>query len=257
MPAERLQKLLAAAGVASRRHSETLITSGRVRVDGQVVTTLGTRADPLRQRIEVDGHLLRFATPDQYIVLYKPAGYVTTASDPQGRPTVLDLLPPGPRLFSAGRLDRDSEGLLLLTNDGEIAYRMTHPRFGLEKEYHVWTALPQPDQVRLLATGVRLDDGLTAPAAVHEISRGRDGAIIAIVLHEGRNRQVRRMLSAVGLPVYRLLRVRLGSIHLNRLAAGAWRTLDGEEVAWLRRMLAASGGAENGEQRANRRDYRD
>jgi 23S rRNA pseudouridine2605 synthase len=256
MPAERLQKLLAAAGVASRRHSETLITSGRVRVDGQVVTALGTRVDPQHQQIAVDGRLVRFATPE-YIVLNKPAGYVTTAFDPQGRPTVFDLLPPGPRLFSAGRLDRDSEGLLLLTNDGEIAFRMTHPRFGLEKEYHVWTDLPQADQLRRLAAGVFLDDGWTAPAAVRTLSQGRDGAVIAVVLHEGRNRQVRRMLSAVGLPVYRLLRARLGPIHLGRLAAGTWRTLDGEEVAWLRRVLAGAGGAGNGEQRANRRDDRD
>ena len=139
MTAERLQKLLAAAGVASRRQSEALITSGRVRVDGQVVTTLGTRATA-QQRIEVDGQLLRGMASLQYVVLHKPVGYVTTAADPQGRATVFDLLPPGPRLFPVGRLDRESEGLLLLTNDGDTAYRMTHPRFGLEKEYHVWTA---------------------------------------------------------------------------------------------------------------------
>ncbi|HEY8741852.1 MAG TPA: pseudouridine synthase, partial [Chloroflexota bacterium] len=135
---ERLQKLLAAAGVASRRRSEALITGGRVRVDGQVVTTLGARADP-QQRIEVDGQRISFTVPLHYVLLHKPDGYVTTAADPQGRATVFDLLPPGPRLFPVGRLDRDSEGLLLLTNDGDLAYRMTHPRFGLEKEYHVWT----------------------------------------------------------------------------------------------------------------------
>ena len=239
VPAERLQKLLAAAGVASRRHSETLITGGRVRVDGQVVTTLGTRVDPERQQIAVDGRLVHFATPE-YIVLNKPAGYVTTAFDPQGRPTVFDLLPPGPRLFPVGRLDRDSEGLLLLTNDGEIAFRMTHPRFGLEKEYHVWTDLPQPDQLRRLAGGVLLDDGWTAPAAVHTLSQGREGAVIAVVLHEGRNRQVRRMCEAIGHPVRRLVRTRIGPVADRGLAPGAWRRLEPGEV---RALYAATGDA--------------
>ncbi|MGI8914005.1 MAG: pseudouridine synthase [Chloroflexota bacterium] len=254
MAAERLQKLLAAAGVASRRQSEIFIATGRVRVDGRTVTTLGTRADPARQRIEVDGRPLHFAAPAQYLLLYKPAGYLTTASDPQGRATVFDLIPPGPRLFSVGRLDRDSEGLLLLTDDGNLAYRMMHPRFGLEKEYHVWTDWPRYDQLRQLATGVPLDDGMTAPAHVSELSRGPDGAVVALVLHEGRNRQVRRMLTAVELPVYRLVRVRLGSLVLGRLASGEWRTLDSEEVAWLRRRLAAANGTDDGEQRAGRSD---
>jgi 23S rRNA pseudouridine2605 synthase len=257
MPAERLQKLLAAAGVASRRRSEVLITSGRVQVDGQVVTTLGTRADPRWQRIAVDGRPLHFAATAQYVLLYKPVGYVTTASDPQGRATVFDLLPPGPRLFPVGRLDRDSEGLLLLTDDGDLAYRMTHPRFGLEKEYHVWTAWPQTGQLRKLAAGVPLEDGMTAPARVGEVSRGADGAIISLVLHEGRNRQVRRMLAVVGLPVYRLVRVRLGPLHLGRLTPGDWRTLDGSEVAWLRRMLAPTETDVDGENDAGRLDDRD
>ena len=255
MTAERLQKLLAAAGVASRRRSEVLITSGRVQVDGQVVTMLGTRATP-QQRIEVDGQLLRFREPPQYVLLHKPAGYVTTAADPQGRTTVFDLLPPGPRLFPVGRLDRDSEGLLLLTNDGDTAYRMTHPRFGLEKEYHVWTALPRAEQLWQLAAGVVLEDGPTAPARVQEVSRGADGVILSLVLHEGRNRQVRRMLAVAGLPVYRLVRVRLGPLHLDRLPTGDWRTLGAEEVAWLRRMLASADAVGNGEKRAGRSDDR-
>jgi 23S rRNA pseudouridine2605 synthase len=256
MTAERLQKLLSAAGVASRRRGEELISGGRVRVDGQVVTTLGARADPLVQRIEVDGRPLRFTAAAQCVVLHKPAGYVTTAADPQGRPTVFDLLPPGPRLFSVGRLDRDSEGLLLLTNDGDLAYRMTHPRFGLEKEYQVWTTWPDPGQLRELAEGVPLDDGPTAPARVRELSRGPGGAIISLLLHEGRNRQVRRMLAAVGLPVHRLLRVRFGPLELGTLPSGAWHTLDREEVAWLRRTLAPATAAGDGERRAGRRDDR-
>lgn len=257
MPAERLQKLLAAAGVASRRRSEWLITSGRVQVDGTVVTTLGARADPRRQRIAVDGRPLHFGEPAQYVLLYKPAGYVTTAFDPQGRATVFDLLPPGPRLFPVGRLDRDSEGLLLLTDDGDLTFRMTHPRFGLEKEYHVWTAWPRSGQLRALAGGVLLEDGWTAPARVEELSRAPDGAVVSIVVHEGRNRQVRRMLAAVDLPVYRLARVRLGPLRRGRMAAGDWRTLRGDEVAWLRRMLAQMGTRGDGEGDAGRSDDRD
>lgn len=256
MTAERLQKLLAAAGVASRRHSEALITAGRVRVDGRVVTELGAKADPARQRIALDGRPLRFPSRQHYLLLNKPADYVTTAQDPQGRPTVFDLLPAGPRLFSVGRLDRESEGLLLLTSDGDLAYRITHPRFGLEKEYHVWTAVPRPDQVRQLVEGMVLEDG-PAAAAVHHVSSGVDGAILALVLHEGRNRLVRRMLAAVGLPVYRLLRVRLGPLRLGGLPTGAWRALTVEEVAWIRRALAASAQGQDGWERAGSIEDRD
>jgi 23S rRNA pseudouridine2605 synthase len=169
---------------------------------------------------------------------------------------VFDLLPAGPRLFPVGRLDRDSEGLLLLTNDGDLAYHMTHPRFGWEKEYHVWTSWPDPGQLRELAEGVLLEDGPTAPATVRELSRGPSGAIISLLLHEGRNRQVRRMLAAVGLPVDRLLRVRLGPLTLGTLPPGAWYTLDQKEVAWLQRMLATAAAAGDGERRAGRRDDR-
>lgn len=253
MPTERLQKLLAAAGVASRRHSEDLIRAGRVRVDGEVITELGSRADPERQRIDVDGRSLRFATRHTYVLLHKPEGFVTTADDPEGRPTVFDLLPAGPRLFSVGRLDRDSEGLLLLTDDGDLAHRVTHPRFGLEKEYHVWTDAPVAQQLHALAGGVLLEDGKTAPARVAVVSRGRDGVVLSLTLHEGRNRQVRRMLAAVSLPVYRLRRVGIGPLQLGRLAAGEWRPLSPEEVACVQDALASPGdrAERSGEQRAN------
>jgi 23S rRNA pseudouridine2605 synthase len=256
MTAERLQKLLAAAGVASRRHSEALITAGRVRVDGRVVTELGTRADPARQRIDLDGRPLRLPSRQHYLILNKPPGYVTTAWDPQGRPTVFDLLPTGPRVFSVGRLDRESEGLLLLTSDGDLAYRIAHPRFGLEKEYHVWTAVPREGQVRRLIDGIVLEDG-PAAAAVRQVSSGADGAVLAIVLHEGRNRLVRRMLAAVGLPVYRLLRVRLGPLLLGEVPLGAWRTLTNGEVAWVRRALAVTASGRGGRTRAGSIDDRD
>ena len=237
MTAERLQKLLAAAGVASRRHSEALIRAGRVRVDGHVVVELGARADPARQRVEVDGRPISLPGRHTYLLLNKPPGYVSTAADPQGRPTVFDLLPRGQRLFSVGRLDFNSEGLLLLTDDGPLAYRAAHPRFGLEKEYEVWTEPPDREQVRRLWAGVELEDGRTAPARLRWLGETRQGAVLALTIHEGRNRQVRRMFAAVDLPVYRLLRVRVGPLRLGDLAPGEWRALTRDEVAYMRRAL--------------------
>ncbi len=237
MTAERLQKVLAAAGVASRRHSEALITAGRVRVDGRVVTELGSRVEPTVQRIEVDGQPLPAPAGHNFIMLNKPMGYVSTASDPQGRETVFDLLPRETRLFSVGRLDRDTEGLLLFTDDGDLAYRVTHPRFGLEKEYRIWTVSPTREEMDALASGVRLSDGLTAPARVETWQEGRD-TLVGLTIHEGRNRQVRRMFEALGLPIYRLVRTRVGPLRLGDLRSGEWRILGAGEVALLRRVLA-------------------
>lgn len=258
MTAERLQKLLAAAGVASRRHAEALILAGRVRVDGQIVAELGARANPERQRIDVDGRPLRFPTRHAYLVLHKPPGYVTTAHDPEGRPTIFDLLPPERRLVSAGRLDWDSEGLLLATDDGELVYRLTHPRYDVEKEYHLWTEEPTARQLGALAEGVDLEEGPTAPARVRPLGWSADGFVLAVAIHEGRNRQVRRMAAAVGLPVYRLVRVRIGPLQLGRLSPGRWRALAAEEVAWVRRAVGLPArdatGASNAD--AGRRDHR-
>jgi len=231
----RLQKLLARAGIASRRVVEEMIEQGRVRVNGEVAA-LGQRADPDVDLVEVDGALVGVRPDTVWYLLNKPAGVVSTASDPQGRPTVVQLVPEEPRVFPVGRLDADTEGLLLLTNDGEVTNRLTHPRHGVEKEYlaHV-EGSPSRGALRALREGIELDDGVTAPAKASLIAPG----VVRLVIHEGRNRQVRRMCEAVGHPVRRLVRVRIGPLTDSRLAPGEWRPLRQDEVRALER--AASG----------------
>jgi len=240
---ERLQKVLARAGVASRRAAEGLIAAGRVTVNGQVVTVLGTQVDPARDRIAVDGQPIRLATAPTTILLHKPAGYVTTVRDPWGRPTVLDLVKTaqeqsGTRLFPIGRLDADSEGLLLLTNDGELAHQLTHPRFAQEKEYLVLVeGRPGAEALRQMRADVPLDGKLTAPALV-EVAPGKPGeggTWLRFVIHEGRKRQIRRMCQVVGHAVRRLVRVREGALVLGDLPAGQWRYLTAAEIAQLKR----------------------
>lgn len=234
---ERLQKVLARTGFGSRRACEELIAEGRVRVNGRVAA-LGQRVDVEADVVEVDGVPLGVRPDLVYYLLNKPRGVVTTAADPQGRHTVVDLLPPHPRVFPVGRLDADTEGLLLLTNDGVLAHRLTHPSFGVEKEYLAAVAgAPSPGAVRRLREGVDLDDGRTAPARVALVA---DNAL-RIVLHEGRNRQVRRMCAAVGHPVTRLVRTRIGPLAERGLAPGEWRALTMAEV---RALDAAAGSAD-------------
>lgn len=235
---ERLQKVLAQRGYGSRRSCEELIAEGRVTVNGEVAE-LGRRVEPARDVVEVDGHLVPIKPGLVYYLLNKPAGVVTTAKDTHGRPTVVELVPAEPRVFPVGRLDADTEGLLLLTNDGELAHRLTHPRYGVEKEYlaHV-EGVPASPALRRLREGVDLEDGLTAPARVSQPLPG----VLRITIHEGRNRQVRRMAEAVGHPVLRLVRVRVGPLADRRLAPGAWRALTVEEVKAL--AEAASPGHE-------------
>lgn len=230
---ERLQKILARAGVASRRVVEDMIAEGRVRVNGEVAE-LGNRADAGSDAIEIDGALVGVRPDTVWYLLNKPKGVVTTASDPQGRPVVLDLVPPEPRVFPVGRLDMDTEGLLLLTNDGEVTHRLTHPSYGVEKEYlaHV-EGRPSRGALRSLREGVELDDGFTAPAKASVI--GDD--VIRLVIHEGRNRQVRRMCEAVGHPVVRLVRVRIGPLADRSLEPGASRALAVDEVRALERAV--------------------
>lgn len=233
---ERLQKVLARAGVASRRRAEELIRAGRVTVNGAVTTEPGTRVDPRRDEVRVDGRLLRGPEPLVYIALHKPAGVVSTARDPRGRRTVLDLVPDlGVRLYPVGRLDYDSSGLILLTNDGDLALRLTHPRHGAEKVYRVRVE-GHPDAAALdrLRRGVRLSDGVTAPAKVREVGRDAAGSTLEVVLREGRNRQLRRMCAAVGHPVHALVRVGEAGLALGDLPPGAWRRLTEAEVARLR-----------------------
>lgn len=234
----RLQKYLSQAGVASRRSSESLITAGRVKVNGRVVTELGVRVDASRDRVHVDGKRVYPAASEWY-VLHKPTGHITTRSDPEGRPTVYDLLPPAlRRLFYVGRLDYDSEGLVLLTNDGDTAHRMTHPRYGMDREYDVeLEADIESDALARLRAGVELEDGPARPQSV----RRRSGRRIIVTVTEGRKREVRRMFEAVGHRVVRLRRTRYGPIRLGTLPTGEWRPLDDRELDALR---AATDGSE-------------
>lgn len=239
---ERLQKLLARAGYGSRRACEALITAGRVRVNGRVVQELGAKADPARDRIEVDRKPLQLPGETVYLVLHKPRGVVTTARDEWGRRTVLDLIGPlGVRVFPVGRLDKESEGLLFLTNDGELANRLIHPRYSLEKEYFVLVGnAPSDEALSRLERGVLIDGRPTAPARVSvatppAVVRPKPGeSWLRVVIHEGRKRQVRRMLEAVGSPVRRLVRTRIGPLHLGDLSPGRWRRLNAQEVTAVR-----------------------
>jgi 23S rRNA pseudouridine2605 synthase len=232
---EKLQKVLAARGVASRRVVEEMIADGRVTINGQVAT-LGARVDRERDVIELDGALVSVRPDLVHYLLNKPAGVVSTASDLHGRPTVVELVPAHPRVFPVGRLDADTEGLLLLTNDGELAHRLTHPRFGVEKEYlvHIDGRLSAGD-LRRLRDGIELADGRTAPARASQPQPG----LVRLTIHEGRNRQVRRMLDALGHPVVRLVRVRIGPLADRRLPVGRWRPLTDDERRALERATGA------------------
>lgn len=223
---ERLQKVLAQRGYGSRRVCEDMIADERVAVNGEIAV-LGRRVDVDVDVVTLDGKPMSVRPGQVYYLLNKPIGVVTTASDPQGRPTVVEMVPTEPRVFPVGRLDRDTEGLLLLTNDGELTLRLTHPRYGIEKEYLVEVdgGEVRPGSLRKLRDGVELDDGMTAPARVSQPDLG----VLRLAIHEGRNRQVRRMCEAVGHPVRRLVRVRIGPIADRRLRPGQWRELTPEE----------------------------
>lgn len=230
---ERLQKVLARAGLGSRRVCEELIEDGRVTVNGRTVV-LGARVDVQRDLIEVDGAALGVRPDLVHYLLNKPTGVVTTAEDTHGRPTVIQMVPPEPRVHSVGRLDMDTEGLLLITNDGTLTHRLTHPSFGVDKEYvaHV-EGEPGRGAIRRLREGVELDDGVTAPARVSSPAPG----VLKLVIHEGRNRQVRRMCEAVGHPVLRLVRTRIGPLRDPDLAPGEWRELTQDELRALERAV--------------------
>lgn len=234
----RLQKFLARAGVASRRGSEDLMTAGRVRVNGVVVNELGAKVDPSFDVIEVDGRRVTLADEPVHIALNKPGGVVTTMSDPQGRPTVASLVPTEdhPGLFPVGRLDADTTGLLLFTTDGELGHRLLHPRWKVPKTYRALVdGAPDVCDMRKLREGVELDDGLTAPADARTLERFGDRTLVELTLREGRKRQVRRMLGAVGHPVIELDRVSFGPVDLSTLSPGAWRMLTEHEIADLHR----------------------
>ena len=229
----RLQKVLAGAGIGSRRVCEDLIDEGRVSVNG-VVAHLGQRVDPEQDTIEVDGSQIGVKAGLVHYLLNKPQGVVTTSMDTHGRPTVVEMVPDEPRVFSVGRLDADTEGLLLMTNDGDLAHRLTHPSYGVDKEYLAEVeGTPSRNALRLLRQGVELDDGVTSPATVSMPAPG----MVKLIIHEGRNRQVRRMCEAVGHPVIRLVRTRIGPLSDPQLAPGAWRPLTRDEVRSLERAV--------------------
>ncbi|HUF32835.1 MAG TPA: pseudouridine synthase [Acidimicrobiales bacterium] len=231
---ERLQKILARVGYGSRRVCEDLIAEGRVTVNGEAAD-LGRRVDVEVDKVAVDGVAVGVQPGLVHYLLNKPRGVVTTADDPQGRPTVVELVPDEPRVFPVGRLDVDTEGLLLLTNDGDLTHRLTHPSFGVEKEYLAEVdGTPSRAALRRLREGVELDDGVTSPAKVALTPPH----LLSITIHEGRNRQVRRMCEAVGHPVQRLVRTRIGPLAERSLAPGDWRVLTGDEVRALEEAVA-------------------
>ena len=261
MAPERLQKVLASSGVASRRDCEVLIDQGRVSVNGEVVQIPGTRVDPDVDTIMIDGKPLSARQPRTYMMFHKPVGVVSTTDDPQGRPTVTDLVDVPQRLHLVGRLDFASEGLMLLTDDGAMTQALTHPSYQVEKEYHaLLNDTPSTDDLREWRTGVELPaiddeagdqdnfDGpnseeptiMTAPAWVDIIERGEGGTWVRVVLREGRKRQIRRVAKALGFDVIRLLRVREGPIELGDLAAGQWRELTDEETDKLQQHANAA-----------------
>jgi 23S rRNA pseudouridine2605 synthase len=231
---ERLHKVIAQAGVCSRRRAEGLIRAGRVKVNGIVVTQLGQKVNLTTDFITVDGTTITVDKERAYIMLHKPPGYLTTAYDPHGRPTVLDLIDVKIRLFSVGRLDYNSEGLLLLTNDGILAYRVAHPSFEVTKTYEVWVAgRPNNTEISSLKIGIELDDGWAQARRVSEIGDWARGTCWEIDLVEGRKRQVRRMFHAIGAPVKRLIRQRIGPLVLGQLPRGKTRLLTQTEIAAL------------------------
>lgn len=240
MPVERVQKIMARAGLGSRRACEELIAAGRVKVNGQVIT-LGSKADPSRDRIEVDGHALPKVESPVYIAVYKPRRMLSAADLNDPRPNVRDLVPIPGHLFPVGRLDYDSEGLILLTNDGDLANRLTHPRYEHEKEYRVLVATrPDAQQLEIWRKGVVLEDGhRTAPAHVEVVGEAGKGAWLKVVMHEGRKRQIREIGERIGLPVVRILRTRIGSVKLGTLKPREWRELTQAEIAALKKNLAS------------------
>ena len=231
----RLQKLLAASGVASRRKCEELMLAGLVEVDGEVVTRLGTKVDPASAVVRVDGKRLPPVSAHVYLALNKPRGVVSTMSDPEGRRSLGELVADRPeRLFHVGRLDTDTEGLILLTNDGDFAQRVAHPSYELEKTYVAEVrGVVERATVRRLLDGVRLEDGPVEVSAAKVLSVTRERSIVELTIHEGRNRIVRRLLDEVGHPVTRLTRTRIGPVHVRGLAAGGLRELTRDELGTL------------------------
>jgi 23S rRNA pseudouridine2605 synthase len=235
----RLQKAIADSGLASRRKAETMITEGRVTVNGRVIRELGTKVDPERDHVKVDGRHLKPVPPSVFLMLNKPKGCVSSLSDPAGRPTITDLLTGvGLRVFPVGRLDYDSEGLMLLTNQGELAQTLLHPRYHVPKTYLIKVkGVLTDEEIASLERGVQLDDGMTAPASVRKVRKVEENSWLEVTIHEGRKHQVKRMLEAVGHPVIRLTRVRFGPLSLGDLPPGRYRYLTDREANAVRSLV--------------------
>ena len=240
MSEERLQKLISRAGLMSRREAENFIVAGRVMVDGEVVNRLGARADSAVNKICVDGKLLHFDDEKIYLLLNKPEGYLSAASDKRGRATVLDLVKEiSARVYPCGRLDLNSAGLLLMTNDGELMNRLLHPKFKVAKTYRVKVEGELTDKkISQLCAGIELEDGLTSPAEVNVIHADKNSATLEITIHEGRNRQIRRMLAAVGCNVKKLVRIKFAGLTLEGVAVGKFRKLTSAEVKKLYKLVS-------------------
>jgi pseudouridine synthase len=234
---ERLQKYLAHAGIGSRRKCEELIIQGKVTVNDEVVT-LGTKIDPAQDIVKINGKVITKKEAKIYLMLNKPAGYVTTAKDNYGRFTVLDLVKDvKARIYPVGRLDYETEGLLLLTNDGQLAYRLTHPKYEITKVYQALVkGVPKETELNKLREGIILEDGLTAPAGVQALTKLKDQALIEISIHEGRNRQVRRMFEAIGHPVLKLKRIKMGPLSID-IPVGEYRFLTEKEIQALKKHI--------------------
>ncbi|MBM7623554.1 pseudouridine synthase [Sporohalobacter salinus] len=243
---ERLQKIMSQAGIASRRKSEEIITAGRVEVNGKVVTELGTKVNPNEDIIKVDGQKIE-REKLVYVLLNKPKGYITTVDDPRNRRTVMDLIQDvSQAVHPVGRLDKDTEGLLLLTNDGDLTYALTHPSHGVDKTYIATVkGIPNQSKIEALEEGIKLKDGWTAPAEAKLVAELADEAIVSLTIHEGRKHQVKRMLKSVGHPVEDLKRVKFGSLDLTGLSVGGYRYLTNSEVKELKKVEDRVNSVEN------------
>jgi pseudouridine synthase len=242
---ERLQKIIAKAGIASRRKAEELILEGCVQVNGAIITEAGTKADPLKDHIKVNGKLLSSPRKKIYFILNKPKGYITSVSDPEGRPTVMQLVSGvKERLYPVGRLDYYTEGLLLLTNDGDLAHKLMHPRFGIEKKY--WAKVkgaPSEGSVnKIAAGGVSLSAGVSAPCVIRSIRKTDQNTWLEIILHEGKKREIRVLMDKIGHPVLKLKRIGYAHLKLGTLPLGAYRPLTAREVEGLEKRVRASDG---------------
>ena len=237
---KRLNKFLADCGVASRRKCDVLIQEGRVAVDGKIVQTPGSSVDESQAVVTVDGQKMSLVKNFVYILLNKPKDYVTTVSDERGRKTVLDLIPSEHRVFPVGRLDKDSTGLLLLTNDGDLSYKLTHPKYNVEKVYRVSLSEAITERfVKKLEKGVMLDDGFTRPCIVK--IKSDDNTIVQLTLMEGRNREIRRMFQAIGYSILKLKRVKVANLSLDKLAPGKWRYLSKDEIVKIKKIVSRYG----------------